>query len=104
MSGDIGQIRLVPGLQHRLIENPTGMPATSESQEDFSGLLREMVNSVNSIQQEAARAQELMATGEAADLHQVMIAVEKASVSMDLLLEIRNRLVDGWETLTKMPM
>ena len=53
---------------------------------------------------DAAKAQELLASGDAADLHQVMIAAEEAGIAMDLLLEIRNKLVDAYQTMMRMPM
>jgi len=34
----------------------------------------------------------------------VMIAVEEAGITMDLFLEIRNRLLEGYQSLVKMPM
>lgn len=104
MSGDIGTVpRLIPGLADQLIEK-TKMPESQPEQGKFSDLLGNMINSVNDMQQQSASLQEQMAAGEAVDLHQVMIAVEKAGISMDLMLEIRNRLVDGYQGLIKMPM
>jgi len=103
MSGDISGInRLVPGLQSQLIEKNAEPTETENGR--FTEVLTNMVNSVNSLQQEAGRAQEMLATGEAADLHQVMIAMEKAGIAMDLLLEVRNRLVEGYQDLVSMPM
>lgn len=102
MSSGIGQInRLVPGLQTG-IENQK--PESQAPDGKFTEVFGKVLQSVNTMQQESARAQELLATGEAADLHQVMIAVEEAGISMDLFLEIRNRLVEGYQTLVKMPM
>jgi len=103
MSNSIEQIgQLVPGVTDRLddsrriTENGDG--------ESFADLFRNIIESVNGLQMDAGRAQELMAAGEAADLHQVMIAVEEAGLSMDLLLEIRNRLVEAYQTFMRMPM
>ncbi len=103
MSNVIGQVtRLVPGLQKGL--EKSGSIAGEEGGANFTEMFGKMLNSVNNLQTEAARAQQLAATGEAADLHQVMIAVEEAGISMDLLLEIRNKLVDAYQTLVRMPM
>ena len=62
------------------------------------------MNSVNDLHMDAAKATEMLASGEAADLHQVMIAAEKAGIATELLLEIRNRLVDAYQQLVRMPM
>ena len=103
MTNGIGQInQLIPALQ----QGNEAKSSTDVKVPDgkFTDIFGELVNSVNSIQQEAANAQELLATGEAADLHQVMIAVEEAGITMDLFLEIRNRLLEGYQSLVKMPM
>jgi flagellar hook-basal body complex protein FliE len=103
MSQSIGNInRLVPGLEAKL----TGSQPLDKAAADgkFTEIFTNMLNSVNSLQLESGKAQELLATGEAEDLHQVMLAAEKAGVAMDLLLEIRNRLVDAYQNLIRMPM
>jgi flagellar hook-basal body complex protein FliE len=45
---------------------------------------------------------EKMVTGEASDLHDVMIAVEKARTSFDLLMEIRNKTMDMYREVMRM--
>jgi flagellar hook-basal body complex protein FliE len=103
MSAPINNIgRLIPAFLGQI---PAGPPlADKEGGGHFTELLEQMIGSVNNFQNEAAQAQQLAATGEAADLHQVMIAVEEAGITMDLLLEIRNRLVDAYQSLTQMPI
>ena len=103
MSNPVNQIgRLIPAFQGQVTaSNPL---ADKGSGAQFTELLEQMIGSVNNFQNEAAQAQQLAATGEAADLHQVMIAVEEAGITMDLLLEIRNRLVDAYQSLIQMPI
>jgi flagellar hook-basal body complex protein FliE len=103
MNGSIGQInRLVPGLQDQLLNKVAQTGAKDET--SFTEVFENLVNSVNDLQGQAQHAQQLAAEGEAADLHQVMIAVEEAGIAMDLLLAIRNKLVDTYQTLVRMPM
>jgi flagellar hook-basal body complex protein FliE len=103
MSANIGQIgRIVPGLQNGI--GNVSSEIKEEGGPSFTELLGKMVSATNNLQSEAAQAQQLAATGEAADLHQVMISVEEAGIAMDLLLEIRNKLIDAYQTLVRMPM
>ncbi len=84
MSNVIGQVtRLVPGLQNGIEKNSP--LADEEGGAKFTEVFGRMLNSVNNLQSEAARSQQLAATGEAADLHQVMISVEEAGIAMDLV-------------------
>ena len=50
----------------------------------------------------AGHAIDQLVTGEAADVHQVMVAVEEAGIALDLMLEIRNRVLDGYQELIRM--
>jgi len=103
MSEIVGQInRLVPGLQSQL----AGKAVQSEEKDGpaFTEIFGKMINSVNDLQGQSGHAQQLAATGDAADLHQVMIAVEEAGIATDLLLAVRNKLVDAYQTLVRMPM
>jgi flagellar hook-basal body complex protein FliE len=45
---------------------------------------------------------ERMVGGEAVDLHEVMIAVEKARTSFDLLMEIRNKTIEAYREIMRM--
>jgi len=103
MSSGIESIgRLVPGLQNGINSNPSILKEDKEA--NFSEVFGNLLDSVNSLQMDSAKAQELLASGDAADLHQVMIAAEEAGIAMDLLLEIRNKLVDTYQTIMRMPM
>ena len=56
---------------------------------------------VNSLQQEAGKAVNQMVVGQDVDLHDVMIAVEKAKTSFDLLMEVRNKTIDAYRELMR---
>ena len=69
---------------------------------EFSELVKEFAQDVNNMQFKAGHAVEQLVTGKAADVHQVMVAVEQAGVAMDLMLEIRNRTLEGYQELIRM--
>ena len=70
----------------------------------FGETLSKAITDVNALQTEAGRQAEKLVSGEAVDLHEVMIAGEKAKTSFQLLMEIRNKTVDMYKELTKMPL
>jgi len=82
----------------------TGITDEQSDNGSFGDLLKDAIGSVNDLQQDAAEAQDKMMTGEAADLHQVMIAVEKAGISFDLLLRIREELLEAYDEVISMPV
>lgn len=67
----------------------------------FGETLNKAIGDVNSLQQEAGKAVDKMVVGEDVDLHDVMIAVEKAKTSFSLLMEVRNKTLDAYRELMR---
>ena len=78
--------------------NKSAEDVTSSFQETLNGF----VNNVNDLQSKASDAIDKMASGEAADVHEVMVAVEKAKIGFDLLLQIRNKMLDAYKQIMQM--
>src|SRR5690242_16642602 len=72
--------------------------------EGFGDLLGKMVGKVNQLQQNADSNIQALATGESKGLHEVMLAVEKASVSFQLLTQVRNKAVEAYQEIMRMPV
>ena len=70
--------------------------------ESFGDVLKGMLNETNNLQSNANDIAQKFATGEISDVHEVMIAAEKAGVSFELVLEIRNKLVEAYQELMRM--
>lgn len=68
----------------------------------FSSYLKDALDKVNSYQIEADNYKKLLATGDVDNLHDVMIATEKASIAMQLTLSIRNKVVDAYREIMRM--
>ncbi len=97
--------RLVPGLIEQVGTKPSLSPKLeSGNKEDFPNVFSNLINSVNDLQQDSAEIQQSFLAGEPVELHQVMIKAEEAGVAMDLLLEVRNKLVDAYNDIIKMPV
>lgn len=73
-----------------------------ETTTSFGETLTKAIGDVNTLQTEAGEAMEKMIVGEDVDLHQVMIAAEKAKTSFDLLMEVRNKALDAYRELMRM--
>ena len=97
--------RLIPSLVEG-VSRPSVVEAGTkvENRTEFSELFANLVNSVNELQTESAQAQQALMAGEPIELHEVMIKGEEAGLAMDLLLEIRGRIVEGYKEIMRMPM
>jgi flagellar hook-basal body complex protein FliE len=79
-------------------------PKTDANLGSFKDTLSQFVNSVNDLQSQAADTEKAFLKGDISDVHQVMIAVEEASVAFELLMEIRNKLLEAYQTIQRMPV
>jgi flagellar hook-basal body complex protein FliE len=70
----------------------------------FEKLMEEMVGKVSDLQGQADRSIQQLATGQSQGLHEVMLAVEKASVSFQLLTQVRNKAVEAYQEIMRMPV
>ncbi|MBM4165813.1 MAG: flagellar hook-basal body complex protein FliE [Ignavibacteria bacterium] len=86
------ELKLIPNS----IPNMHQQPKTN-----FVDVIKEAVGDVNMLQVQAGKAVEQMVSGEAANIHDVMIAIEKARTSFDLLLEVRNKALDMYRELMR---
>ncbi len=74
----------------------------TESDPSFKDTLKEAIQQINTLQEEAGEMTRQFVTGEVTDLHQVMVATEKARVALELMLEIRNKMVDAYKEIMRM--
>lgn len=68
----------------------------------FVGTLKDAIAKVNEVQVEATQAVEKMATGESQNVHQTMIALQKADISFHLMMQLRNKIVTAYEEIQRM--
>jgi flagellar hook-basal body complex protein FliE len=73
--------------------------------EGFGDLLKNAIDKVNDTQMEASRMATAFEQGDPrVELTQVMIQLQKASVSFQAMTQVRNRLVTAYEDVMKMPI
>ena len=70
----------------------------------LSNTFSDLIKDVNQDQINSQNSIEKFVSGDGVQLHEVMIAGEKAKTSLELLMEIRNKTVDMFKELTRMPV
>jgi flagellar hook-basal body complex protein FliE len=83
-------------------EAPQSQPV--EQGGGFADTLKKLVSDVNEMQVTADDKTKKFATGEIKDLHEVMAASEEASISLMLLIELRNKALDAYKELMRTPV
>lgn len=86
------------------IAQPAAPPKGAEpsSGPSFKDVLMENINQVNKLQQDAEMAVEDFAVGRRNDLSGVINAKQKADMAFNMLLQVRNKLVDAYDEIKQM--
>jgi len=68
----------------------------------FAGLLKSAIGGVQGLENQAAGKVEGLMTGQGVDVHQAMIATEKADLSFEMALAVRNKAVAAYQQVMQM--
>jgi len=69
--------------------------------QDFASLLKAGLDDVNKLQKTSEKAMSDIATGQVKDLHRAALAIDKAEVSMKLMLEVKNKAVSAYKEILR---
>lgn len=72
------------------------------AQGKFAEQLEEFVSSVDEVQKTAEQMGENFANGRSDDLHGTMITMEQANISLHLLANVRNRVIEAYREVMRM--
>lgn len=75
---------------------------TEPDQRTFGDILKTSINEVNRLQIETDDAIRRLVTGEEKNVHEVMVAMEKASLSLELLVQVRNKVIAAYDEIKRM--
>ena len=86
-----------------LLPSPFENKQQQEGQgETFFETLKSAIGEVSRLHEDADQAVQELATGEDKDIHNTMIALEKAEVSFQLMMQVRNKIISAYETIMHM--
>ncbi len=88
------------------IPNPSldlgNLKDTNEQNLNFSDVLSNALNDVNQLQLKAQRSSVDLAAGKVQDISEAVIATEKATIALQLTMQVRNKIVDAYQEIMRM--
>lgn len=69
---------------------------------DFAQTLMDVLKEVNQSQQASRDKQNAFMTGQPVEFHDLMITMERASIAMQLTLQVRNKLLEAYQEINRM--
>jgi flagellar hook-basal body complex protein FliE len=97
----MADMRIAPIVPPALPAPSAGISGTRGG-EGFTETLKNAVAAVNDLQNEARDASIAVASGTAVDSAQAIVAIEKANVSFQFALQIRNKLLEAYQEVMRM--
>ena len=113
--GSVGNIaspllsRLQPATRTDSPEGPVKLPGISQGAtgpaetKSFGNVFEQLVSSVDAKQDHSAAVTREVLLGKNDQLHESMIAMQEASVAFQLMVEVRNKVVESYQELMRMP-
>lgn len=83
------------------IERKKGPDSVSSNGVSFKDTLKGLMNDVNEMQLKADESIQKMVSGEINDVHQVMTSVEEANTAFNMMMEIRNKVLDAYQEVMR---
>ena len=80
----------------------TSKAASRDNGASFASAIQEAMKEVSAVQNDAEKAIENFSKGEVKDIHTVVIAMEKADLSLQTMLQVRNKLLSAYDEIMRM--
>lgn len=80
----------------------TSTARSPKTETGFGDVLKEAVRQVDDLQNDATVKVQQLLSGEGGDVHSAMIAVEKADLTFQLMMQVRNKVVQAYQEISRM--
>jgi flagellar hook-basal body complex protein FliE len=92
-------------IQPQFLQNQSVPKVDAENKIDgFGDIFKKALGEVQAAQNESEKLTSQLVTGEVQDIHEVMIASQKASLSLQLTLQVRNKVVEAYQEVMRMQL
>ena len=102
MINSVTPFRLSPTALNQIDLKPNLSINDTKTKMSFGETLKQAIEQVNQTQVKSDNMTEALATGKNVELHDVMITAQKASVTMSLAIEVRNKAVEAYQEMMRM--
>ena len=84
--------------------NPQVKASPAEAQQSFGAFLKDAIQEVNTKQVQSDMMTQKLVTGGDVELHDVMITAQKASIALSATMEVRNKVIEAYQEIIRMPV
>jgi len=92
----------IQGIQLTPLQNTTQKAEVTEAENSFANMLTGLVGEVDNQQKAADAAVQEVHAGGAKNLHEAMIAMEQADISIRFMVQVRNKALEAYQEIMRM--
>ncbi len=91
-----------PNPLNQLAQPPLAKTSPNGKSEDFGQMLMDALKEVNGAQNDAQSLQNDLMANRPVEYHDLMIAMERASTAMQLTMQVRNKVLEAYQEISRM--
>ena len=92
------------GVAGNLAKTPLDAPASVQGVQSFGNLLAQKLSDLNGMQKRSDQLAVKAATGDLRDIHEYTIAANQSGVATSLVVNVRNKMVESFNEIMRMPL
>lgn len=92
----------ISGSRVSLLPNPAAVAKDLAPEPGFQDVLKNLVNQVDSLQKDANASIHGLVTGATTNVHDVTIKMAEAGIAFDLMMQVRNKLLEAYQQIIRM--
>lgn len=97
-------MKINPAMQSYLSQSQSIHNTDTNKAGGFGDVLQKELNKVNTLQVQADKANQEFVIGESEDMHSVLLATEEARLSLELAVQIRNKIIESYQEISRMQL
>jgi flagellar hook-basal body complex protein FliE len=97
----VGGINGLSSISPSILDNTNAIPGQDSTTTSFASYLNDALNKTNDLQLDSEKITNDFAVGKTDNIHQVMIASEKADVALQFTMQIRNKILDAYNEIMR---
>jgi len=92
----------INSISNAAVTAPLKTVSSNEESLSFKDIIMDALKNVNALEKESDKITEDFIAGRTDNIHSVLIAAEKASISLQFMIEVRNKIVDAYQEIMRM--
>ncbi len=101
---DITMLTKLKSLQPSELQRPKNVEETKKDGPSFQDVLKKAIQDVSGLEKEADQAIANLVEGKSDNIHEAMIALQKADLSFRAMMEVRDKLISAYKELMRTPV